>query len=617
MTNTKNVLIGLTGLLLAEENLAQEVEALEPLTVLARRINSTSNDNASSIGVISGEELARQQRHLLLESLNLNPGTQGLSTAGLTGNTGTVIVRGLPSSFQQFVVDGVKIADVANPVGSFLGTANLGQIDRLEVLRGPQSVLFGTGAGGGVIGYETAVGEGDPTFKLFGEGGSFESYRGSLSAQGKIGNFSYGAEIGHQFTSNDTFSSLPVHDFEQSHANVALQWELSDDLRLKFTYRGTDNFLETRSISGFGTFDSEIHTETSVFALNAFYQINPGWQSRLTLGYYQENFVGDFSSAFGDSEFGIDFERFTFNWSNEVELSESLTLAAGAEVGRSDFSNTTGQDTDQTSYGAYANLYYRVNEALLLEVGGRYDEHDEFGGDSAWSAGAVYTVDRSDTRFHVRFSEAFRNPTRLDSEFFVSPFSTQEENPNLDSETIQGFEVGVTQSFGDHKLELSYFDQEVQDAIVTENRGPGRTQRVNSSGDSSLSGLELSASGHFINEKLRYRLALTAQFDEEVIDVPDYLANLDVSYDAGPWLIGVGFSYAEGAAYLPAGNPQTDDRFLTRLYGEYQLTESLRFHARVDNLFDVDYELFSDAFGEGTEIIGPGRSIYAGLTYTW
>lgn len=617
MRHTKVVLLGLSGLLMTGSGLSQTVEVLEPLTVLARRIDSSSDDNASSIGVVTREELARQQRYFLLDSLNLSPGTQGLSTAGQIGNVGTVIIRGLPSSFQQFVVDGVKIADVANPVGSFLGSANLGQIERLEILRGPQSVLFGTGAGGGVVGFETAVGDGAPSFKLFGEGGSFESYRGSFSAEGKIGNFSYGVELGRQFTANDTFANLPRHDFDQNFANVALQWQVRDDLRLKFTYRGTDNLLETQTVTGFGTSDSEIETETSVFALNAFYQANPFWKSRLTLGYYQENFSGDFSSAFGDSQFGIDFERFTFNWSHEIEITESLTAAAGLELGQSDFSNTTGQETDQESYGAYTNLYYRVNDALLLEAGGRYDEHDEFGGDAAWSVGAVYTLDRSDTRFHVRLSEAFRNPTRLDSEFFVSAFSTQEANSDLDSETIRGFEIGVTQELGDHKAELTFFDQDVSDAIVTESLGLGRTRRVNSSGDSSVNGLELSASGHVWNEKISYRLAFTAQIDEEVIDLPDYFANLDLSYEEGPLTLGVGFSYADGASYLTEGNPQTDDRFLTRIYGKYQLSESLSFHARVDNLFDVDHELFSDAFGAGTEVFGAGRSISAGLTLTW
>jgi vitamin B12 transporter len=500
---------------------------------------------------------------------------------------------------------------------SFLASTNLGMIDRVEVLRGPQSVLYGTGAGGGVVGYETAVGSGDPSSQLFGEGGSFDTYRTSLSSKGQLGDISYGAELGRQFTSNDTYTNLPIHDFEQNYANLALEWQRREDLRLKLSYRGTDSFLKTRSVSLYGVSDSEIQTETSLFAINAFYDVSPDWQSRLTLGYYQENYRGNFVPSFGLPDLGIDYERFTFNWSNEVELSDSLTAVAGLELGRSDFANTTGRDIDQMSYGAYSMFYYRPSDELLLEAGARYDEHDEFGGDTAWSLGAVYTIDQSDTRLHARLSEAYRNPTRLDSEFFVSSFSTQLANPDLISEGIRGFEIGVSQDLGNHVGELIYFHQELEDAILTNFLGGGMTQKVNTAGESAVSGLEVSASGHFLSEQLRYRLAFTAQFDEEVIDLPDYLASADMSYDADAWLVGAGVSYADGAAYLASGNPQTDARMLTRIYGKYRLNEALSFHARVENIFDEDYELFSDAFGEGSQIQGPGRAFYLGATYSW
>jgi len=613
MINNKTVLIGLTGLLVCGICPAREVEELPPLTVLARRLDSPGNDNASSVGIVTAEELERMQRHRLLDSLNLIPGTQALSTAGLTGNTGTVIIRGLPSRYQQLVIDGVKISDATNGVGNFLANGDLGNITNLEVLRGPQSVLYGTGAGGGVVGYETAVGSGVPGFRSFGEGGSFDSQRFSLSSLGRLENFSYGAELGRQFTSNDTYSTLPIHDYHHNYANLALQWQLRDGLRIKLSYRGSDNFLKTRALTSFGPSDSDIQTETSLFAINAFYEVAPGWESRLTLGYYQENYRGDF----GGFHFGTDFERSTLNWSNEIEVNDALTAVAGLEAAHSDFANTSDRSTNFSTFGAYSNLYYRPNESLLFEAGGRYDEHEEFGGDTAWNLGFVYTLDQSGTRFHTRWSEAYRNPTRLDSEFFSSAFSTQLANPNLESESIRGYEVGITQPIGVHNFAVTFFHQELQDAIITTSPSPGNTLRLNSSGRSAVSGLEVEASGHLQSEKIHYRLAYTAQFDEEVIDLPDHLVSLDVHYDGGPWLAGVGFSYAGGAAYLAPGSPQTDARFLTRLYGEYRVNESLTLHARVENLFDEEYEIFPDTFGAGSQIEGAGRAFYAGATFSW
>ena len=308
-------MIGLTGLLFAGPCPAQVVEELEPLTVLARKFRSPGEDNASSVGLVTGDDLAKMQRYRLLDALELIPGSQSLSTAGLTGNTGTAILRGLPSNYLQLVVDGVRIADATNGVGNFLANAQLGSIGNLEVLRGPQSVLYGSGAGGGVVGYDSRVGTGEPETRLFAEGGSFDSYRTSLSSQGRDGALAYGVEIGRQFTANDTYTNLPRHDFEQNYANLALEWQAREDLRLKLSYRGTDNLLDTTSISRWGISSSQIQTETNLFALNGYYQVNPDWESRLTLGYYNENYRGDF----GGSLYGIDYERFTLNWNNEIE----------------------------------------------------------------------------------------------------------------------------------------------------------------------------------------------------------------------------------------------------------------------------------------------------------
>lgn len=613
MTKEKTVLIGLTGLLGVGASCGQKVEELEPLTVLARRIESPSDDNASSVGIMTAGELARMQRHRLLESLDLIPGTQMLSTAGLTGNTGTAIIRGLPSRYQQIMVDGVRVSDNTNSAGSFLANGQLGQITNIEVLRGPQSVLYGTGAGGGVIGYETAVGLGDPEHQFFAEGGSFETFRTALSSRGQLEDLAYGVEMGYQFSGNDTYDALPLHDYGQTYFNLALQWQLKEDLRLKVSYRGTDNRLETRASNVLGVSNSEIETETALLSANLFYQVNPDWKSRLTAGVYYENYRGDFDGFL----FGTDQERWTINWSNEVALSEAVTVVAGLEGSISRFENSGGRSVDESILGAYANFYYRPIEALLLEAGGRYDEHNEFDGDSAWNVGAVYTISGSGTRIHARASEAYRNPSRLDSEFFPSFFSNQFANPDLKSEQIMGWETGVTRQLGDHEISATYYQQGLEDAIVTSFPSSGTSQRVNQAGKSSVSGLEISASGKLVSDRIGYRVAFTSQFDEEVIDLPNHLVSFDLNYNAENWSVGAGISYVGEAAYLAPGNPKTDSRTLARIYGRYEVNDSLSFHARIENVFDQDYQLFPDTFGKGTGVEGPGRAIFAGATLSW
>jgi outer membrane receptor for ferric coprogen and ferric-rhodotorulic acid len=112
-------------------------------------------------------------------------------------------------------------------------------------------------------------------------------------------------------------------------------------------------------------------------------------------------------------------------------------------------------------------------------------------------------------------------------------------------------------------------------------------------------------------------MAFTSQFDEEVIDLPDQLISFDLNYRKDSWIVGGGISYTDQAAYLAPGSQQTDSRTLSRIYGRYQVDDSLSLHIRIENLFDQDYQLFPDTFGEGTEIEGPGRAVYGGLTFSW
>ena len=608
-------LVGLLGGASAQE----KIEELEPLTVLAKKFEADRKETASAVGVVKGADLVKMQRHRALDALNIIPGVQGLSTAGLVGNTGGSILRGLPTSYTQVVVDGVRITDATNGLGNFLAGGHLGGLSQLEILRGPQSVLYGTGAAGGVIGYETAVGEGEPTYRFFGEGGSFDSYRSTFGSQGQVGRLQYGFELGRFETENDTYGSLPRHDYEQDQVSLALQWQAREDLLLKFSYRGSENQLRTTSISPPFVSLSDIETKTHLLAFNAEYEVNPDWQSRLTLGYYDESYLGNFDGSFGPSVFGTNFDRLTVNWNQQIQLSEEFEFLTGVEYSDSHFENSSGRETNYHTAGVYVHGNWKPVDGLLIEGGVRYDEHSEFDGDMAWNFGGAYELGDSGTRIRARASQAYRTPSRLDSARFAGAFSTQIANPDLDSEEILGFEIGIDHDFGDHQLELGYFHQELKDAIATRTivaGFPSTTQRQNLPGTSRVSGVELALSGELIREELRYRLAWTVQDKEDVIDVPGRMISLDLSYDGGDWLVGAGVSHVSGASY---GADQlnfilTDERTVTRLYGEYQVNEHLKLHARVENLFDEEY-LISDIFG--TQLEGAGRAVSLGATIEW
>lgn len=582
---------------------------LEPLTVIAKKFDSPKSETTSAIDIITAANLERIQEDRLINGLSLVPGAQGLSTAGQTGNIGTVLIRGLSTKYMQVVVDGVRLTDATNGGNNFLGNAQLFGISQLEVLRGPQSVLYGTGAAGGVIGYETALGKGDGETSLSAEVGNFGTFRSTLLTEGTMGDLSYALGAGYLETENDPQGGFLRHDYKQKFETLALEWQVQEGLLIRLSYRGSENELQLLSDSGFGASPAGIDTDLNLTALNFEYEVNPWCSSQVTLGYYDESYQADFNGFAVVS----DYDRTSLNWANQIEVSDDVKLQTGIDYARGDYKNLNGREVDYRTTGAYLNGTWTPEENLLLEAGLRYEDHNAFGSDVAWNVGFVYELEETRTRLRGRVAEAYRAPTLLESEAFNSGFgATQSANPNLDAEDILGFELGIEQDFGDHTLDLTYFQQHLENAI---SRGPvtaGSYQNVNVAGVSKVSGLEFSSTGALVDEALRYRLAVTKQFKEELIDVPDLRFSFDLHYQADVWSAGAGVTFADAASYGLFG---TSDSYTTaRVYGEYEVNDSVTLLGRVENLFDRDYHLSDDGF---LPISGQGRSFVIGATLKW
>ncbi len=617
LTTTGSIFFAGSASLYAQ-SFIEPIEELEETTVLASRFNNPTADTTSSVSSITGESLENRQITRVSESLDLIPGVQSVPL-GSTGNAPLFLTRGLPTGFAQVVVDGVSISNSSNQLGTFLTAASNAQTSRLEFLRGPQSVLYGGDAVGGVLGYETKIG-GENKISLFGEAGSFESYKTSVSASGSIDKLEYGYQIGEEFTNNDPSGSNPLEDYTLQTQTLGLKLHATDDLSFKFTYRSADSEFDTIAISPFGTSTSRATVETDLLTLNTEFVANDVWTTKLILGRYEEEFSlnGVFSSAFGNSAFnpGNSFEEDSINWINELTLSHTLKAVVGYEYSDSEFSNSDGRDIDFHNNGFYLNSHWTPTEPLLVEAGVRIEDHSQFGSDTAWNVGAAYHFASTGTRVSSRIAESFRTPRTLDTEAFQGGFTNQLANPNLETETTLGYELKISQEIAQrHSINATYFHQEVEEAIFTERFPNFTTQQQNANGDSTVSGIEIEAQGSFMQDRLNYRAVWTIQDREEVIDVPDQLISADINYNGDTWLVGLSANYVDGASYQnPVNNADPlDDRIVTRLYGHYEINKHVKLHARIENLFNESYEI--SPFGDQ----GPGseRGYFAGVTISW
>ncbi len=575
---------GITGL----ANLAAEGEReLDPLVIAATRMETAESRIGGSVSVLDLESLEERQIYDLQTALNELPGVIATSTGGQRGALGSLFIRGTNTSDSQVIVDGVRLSDSTAPLGNFLGLATLDGIGSAEILRGPQSALYGGEAIGGVLSLTTARGAGDASGSLRLEGGSFGSSRTGVSLQGGIGRLSYASSTNFEDTQNDA----PDNDFTLLSQALRLDFAATDSVTVGLTYRGTDSRYEAQG-------QSLDHVDASLVTLFAEARFTPCWSSKLIAGFYREAYDSD--SQWGN--FGTDLDRLSVSLDNELRVAEVHRFAFGGFFEQVDYRNTIGSDENRDRYGVHGGWQWEVTERVTTYLAARWEDYAAYGEEFTYRGTAAYRIPRSGTIFRTSYGRAFRTPTFLD--LFGTAFGAG--NPSLSAETSQGWDVGIEQSFGDsHRVSVAYFSNRIEDQIQSFPTPP-----INRAGSTRTSGIETALDGSFADGRWNYRASYT-YLGRSLSDQPTHTASGSLAFrPTEPWLIGIGATYVDERSY---GGGPLDDFLLVRLHASYQWTENLRVHARVENLFDQGYQLSNF----GTVIEGSGPGVFAGLTWDW
>lgn len=569
-----------------------EIEAeLDRLVVSALRLPTDAATATSAVTVLDPRELEARGIPDLRAALNEVPGVISTSTSGQTGAIGGLFIRGTTTAYSQLVVDGIRISDATAPMGNFLSGARIDDLSRIEVLRGPQAAIHGGESVGGVVWLETARGEGSPTLRVRAEAGSNDTYGGHVSTQGTHGALSWYAGLGHDSTANDA----DLQRYDLTRGALRAEWRQSDHLTLGVTFRSLDSRYD---YPAFGV--NTDHLDAALGTVYAQARIAPGWDARFTLGHYRESYDSDNLGAWGASNYGTDLDRTSLSTDHSIALGDRHTLLWGAFFDHTDYSNTIGTDLGRHRYGAYAGLAWKPVDALATDLVIRWEDYDAYGDEFTWRAGASWTA-KTATTLRGGIGRAFRTPTYLD--LFGTAWSAG--NPNLNAEKSLGWDLGVEQRItGDHTVSLTWFESSIDDRIRSFPTPP-----VNLPSDSPARGLETALSGSWSGGAVRYRLAWT-WLDESLADQPDHTATASLDWaPAEKWLIGIGASYIDERSW---GGLPLDDYLLVRLHGSYQVTEQVRLHARVENLFDSSYQLAN--FTGAPPVKGAGLGFYSGVT---
>jgi len=582
----------------SDDNLSK----LEETTVVARRASQAPDAATSILHSLDTESLKEIGVNNLTTALQLSPATL-TSGGGQQGTVKTIRFRGLRGEDTQLRVDGIRLTRTQANLDILVANTSFTGISKVELLQGPQSTLYGGGSAGGVVNLTTQRGYAGQGRTTSIEAGSFNSLSIGHSEGGAFNDLSYHFATSFTTTDNDTFGDNSEangfdNDAVKTENSLRLDYDLRDDLTLGLTARTSRSNVETPQGN---IVDSDFYLGTIFLD----YQVSEQFKSKLTFNYVSEN-----TEFGGNFPFDVDYDQFGIISENSYQYSEKGQLNFGAEYENQDYTNSASfnaVDRKDHYLAAYVNHALELDN-FTFDAGIRYEDYQSFGSEISWDVGALYHINDKQTQFRANIGTGFNTPTLIQL-FSPGSFDFGVGNPDLDPETSLGWDVSVNHKFNDnHQASLTYFDTEIEDAIVFGGTFTNATEASNASG------ISATLNGD-ITSKVNYSLNYT-WLDRSIAGQPEQQINGLVTFKPNEKL-----SFGFGAEFLDQrsfGGNELEDAFIVRAFASYQLTENVRIHGRVENLTDTEYSIvdFTSSFGPGDQ---PARRLgaFAGVTIDW
>jgi vitamin B12 transporter len=628
----------------------------ENVVVTATRTDQPALVTGESISVIPDSELKTLQIVPLTDALALTPGLT-VNRTGPIGQPATISIRGAETGQTLVLIDGVRINDPsATDEGAILGDVLVNNISRVEVLRGPQSTLYGSDAIGGVVNIITQRGGAEPfALNASAEGGSLDTYHVAAGANGTVDGVEYGAGANFYHTNGvsaaDARNGNPETD---GYTNLGLSGNVriplgswaNLDLRGYYT-RARDDFDDN---SGF----VPPYLAADSFAYNT---------NRLAAGYAGLNFdvfngmlknrvaviATDSNREFYDSyyDFGVHMKDdqdkgsgLRFEYQGIADLSPDDQLTFGAESQRLNFTSDvfgffgSHADGHATINSLYAQYQKTLFDTVTLTGGVRYDHNSQFGSRTSVKLAGAWKVTDT-TTLHANYGDGFKAPSLYEQ------FS-QYNDPDgpLHPETARGWEVGGDQAFWDGRMHatLAWFERNTRNLIDFEScfavvLPPECT------------GATLAAGGFYFNVgKSRARgleAGLSMQFTDTLSGQLNYTNMTSVNTTPGDpldgfaltrrphiqdsamltWTPWTAWSFSASVLHVGSRVDQYDTSTapptvfvdkaytLANLYGSWAINSQFSLYGRVENLFGQRYE---PELGYGAT----GRTFFVGVRVT-
>nr|WP_231701756.1 TonB-dependent vitamin B12 receptor [Halopseudomonas salegens] len=558
---------------------------LDHQVVTATRTSQPIAANLAAVSVIDRAAIERLQATDALDVLRRTPSVTRVNNGG-PGKSSSIGIRGTNSDHVLVLIDGVRVGSVTSG-NAALQNLPIEQIERIEIVRGPRSSLYGSEAIGGVIQIFTRQGStGAPKAWASATAGSRNHHVGSAGVSGGAGNAWY--NLGVSSLSTRGIDARPGRGdpdndgYRELSANLKLGYRFANGLEID------GHVLESHSSNDFDSgFKANTDAVLKTHGVNARFAPLDPW--RVTL---QAARSEDKSDNFNGSTFNSRFDsrRDSLGWQNDIDLAPGQLLTLGMDHLTDQVSSTTDyRKARRTNLGYYAQ-YLGQQGRHEWQLGLRHDDNQQHGQHTTGNLG--YGFQLTDSLQAVgSIGTAFKAPT------FNQLYFPNFGNPDIKEETSRNVELGLRGQHDWGNWAVNVFRNEVDDLIASVNLGGGVWQAENVN-KAVIKGIELDLAGHWWGWDLAGNLTLQDPSNRSrrpgqgdlLVRRPEQLFNLDVDRRFGRVSVGASL-HAEGRRWDNAANTNELSGYSTLdLRAEYGFNHQWRLQARISNLFDTDYE---------------------------
>lgn len=636
--------------------LADEPDIIETpeVVVSATKTDLPVKQVTSAVEVITGEQLEQRKVKTVAEALRWAQGLAVFQSGG-PGTAVDVRMRGGTPEQTMVLIDGaiVNSATLGSYDFSNLTTDN---IERIEILRGNQSMLWGSDAMGGVINITTKRGRDRPNISAFADYGSFNTIREGASLNGKKGPVDFSGSISRwdatSFSAINYRRGATERDgYHNWQGSVRLGVELPKDGRVEFSFRWLDGIV---NFDGFGfdpvTFQltpadvlgAKSHDTQYVFAGSYTQPITHWWSQKLSMARATDNLVANNGSVLRDLVTGVTGVPFQaasqiettsnrIEWLHNVQIGKPLLLTAGYQFREQQGANhdllsntTTIPNKIVSSHSGFADAQLNLWDRLFGTAGIRQDQYNVFGGATTYRVTGGYLHRETGTKLRGSYGTGFRAPTI--NQLFYPGFG----NPNLQPEKSQGLDVAIDQDLPNTRgtLSVGYFWSRYRNLILSAADPAicgvdpvfGTNFCAVNAGLARAEGVEASAKLKLIRDESWIK-SLDLQIQYTYTSTSDLTGGPGIRLPKWPlnqWSAILSYQPVEavranvegrfvGQRFNNVGNTQSIPSFLVwNVSATYEVNKHMQIYARVDNIFNEKYE---EVLFFGTPI----RSVFGGL----